>query len=183
MFILRHRDPPTQRRIAMMFRITLTMLLATLATSTVGRGAEITFTPLSMPQGKPETRPGIWFFPDLGKASDILPLKTRVWATKESVTGGVAMKCVFDKGSRGKVAYEEDAYPAGSAGLTCYAKASRRLVVTVGNIPAEVGADWRKLDFPWEKLGADPAKPRIGFQLVVAVKGSLGEHTCTIPHP
>jgi hypothetical protein len=142
--------------------------------------AEITFTPLAMPQGDTESRTGMWFCPDLGKASDILPLKTRVWATKESVTGGVAMKCVFEKGSKAIVAYEKEMYPAGSAGLTLYAKASRPLVVTVGNVPAEVGADWRKLDFPWEKLGTTSEKPRLGFQLVVAVKGPITERTWLI---
>src|SRR5580704_12212965 len=79
--------------------------------------AEVNFTPLDMPQGNTENRTGMWFCPDLGKASEILPLKTRVWATKESVTGGVAMKCVFEKGSRGILAYEKEQYPAGSAGL------------------------------------------------------------------
>src|SRR5947208_17131992 len=86
--------------------------------------SDVTFTPLAMPQGDSENRTGMWFCPDLGKASDVLPLKTRVWATRESVTGGVAMKCLFEAGSRGTVAYEKDAYPAGSAGLTLYAKAS-----------------------------------------------------------
>jgi lysophospholipase L1-like esterase len=142
--------------------------------------AEITFTPLAMPQGDTKSRTGMWFCPDLGKASDILPLKTRVWATKESVTGGVAMKCVFEKGSKTAVAYEKEAYPAGSAGLTLYAKASRPLVVTVGNVPAEVGTDWRKLDFPWEKFGTTFEKPRLGFQLVVAVKGPITERTWLI---
>jgi lysophospholipase L1-like esterase len=142
--------------------------------------AEITFTPLAMPQGDTESRTGMWFCPDLGKVSDMLPLKTRVWATKESVTGGAAMKCVFEKGSKGKVAYEKETYPAGSAGLTLYAKASRPLITMVGNLPAEVGADWRKLDFPWEKLGTTPEKPRIGFQLVVAVKGPITERTWLI---
>jgi lysophospholipase L1-like esterase len=159
------------------------VLTAALMCASVGgavSAADVTFTPLAMSQGDTESRTGMWFCPDLGKSSDILPLKTRVWATRESVTGGAAMKCVFEKGSRGKVAYEKDAYPAGSAGVTLYAKASRPLVITVGNLPAEVGADWRKLDFPWERLGADPAKPRIGFQLVVAVKGPIEERTWLI---
>lgn len=146
----------------------------------LAHGAEIIFTPLSMPQGDTENRTGMWFCPDLGKASDILPLKTRVWATKESVTGGVAMKCLFEKGSKGIVAYEKDAYPAGSAGLTLFAKASRKLTITVGNVPAEIGTDWRKLDFPWEKLGTTPGKPRLGFQLVVAVQGPVQEQTWLI---
>lgn len=141
---------------------------------------EITFTPLAMNQGNTENRTGMWFCPDLGKATDILPLKTRVWATKESVTGGVAMKCVFDKGSKGVLAYEKDAYPAGSAGITLYAKASRKLTVKVGNVPAQVGTEWKKLDFPWEKLGTTRDKPRLGFQLVVTVVGPIEEKTWLI---
>src|ERR1700741_2050779 len=129
----------------MTFRLSWIALLA-LVVACPARGAEITFAPLEMNQGNTENRTGMWFCPDLGKAADILPLKTRVWATKESVTGGVAMKCVFDKGSKGIVAYEKDAYPAGSAGITLYAKASRKLTVKVGNVPAEVGTDWKKLD-------------------------------------
>jgi lysophospholipase L1-like esterase len=141
---------------------------------------EVTFTPLSMPQGDTESRTGMWFCPDLGKASDILPLKTRVWATRESVTGGVAMKCLFEKGSRGVLAYEKEDYPAGSAGITLYAKASRKLTLKVGNIPAEVGTAWKKIDFPWERLGTTRDKPRLGFQLVVAVQGPMEERTWLI---
>src|SRR5947209_19810540 len=87
--------------------------------------AEVTFTPLAMPQGDTESRTGMWFCPDVGQAADILPLKTRVWATRESVTGGVALKCAFATGSRGILAYEAEAYPAGSAGITLYAGPSR----------------------------------------------------------
>ena len=141
---------------------------------------DITFTPLTMPQGDTENRTGMWFCPDLGKSSEILPLKTRVWATKESVTGGVAMKCVFAKGSRGILAYEKDAYPSGSVGITLYARASRKLTVKVGNVPAEVGTEWEKLDFPWERLGTTGDKPRLGFQLVVAVQGPIEERTWLI---
>jgi lysophospholipase L1-like esterase len=139
--------------------------------------ADVTFAPLSMPQGDTESRTGMWFCPDLGKAADILPLKTRVWATKESVTGGVAMKCLFEKGSRGILAYEKETYPAGSAGITLYAKASRPLTLKVGNVPAEIGTDWKKCDFAWEKLGTHRDKPRLGFQLVVAIQGPILERT------
>src|SRR5436305_1046825 len=137
----------------MHIRTCFVTLLAAFAAAGHGLAEEPIFTPLSTAQGNTEDRTGMWFCPDLGKAGDILPLKTRVWATKESVTGGVAMKCVFEKGSRGVLAYEKEAYPAGSAGITLYAKASRKLTVKVGNVPAEVGTDWKKLDFPWEKLG------------------------------
>ncbi len=164
----------------MIFRITLATFLAVIATPLAGLSAEVTFTPLEMNQGNTENRTGMWFCPDLGKAADILPLKTRVWATKESVTGGVAMKCVFEKGSKGILAYEKDGFPANSAGVTLFAKASRKLTIKVGGIPAEVGTEWKKLDFPWEKLGTNRDKPRLGFQLVVTVQGPIEERTWLI---
>src|SRR5271166_1126753 len=139
--------------------VAVSICLATLGASAAA--AEITFTPLSMNQGNTENRTGMWFCPDLGKAADILPLRTRVWATKESVTRGVAMKCVFEKGSKGVVAYEKESYPAGSAGITLYTRASRKLTLKVGNVPAEVSTEWKKLDFPWEKLGAKREKPQL----------------------
>ena len=86
----------------------------------------------------------------------------------------------FREGQPRQSRLREGRLPGRQRGITLYAKASRPLAITVGNIPAEVGADWRKLDFPWERLGADPAKPRIGFQLVVAVKGPIEERTWLI---
>lgn len=139
-----------------------------------------TFTPLDMPQGNTENRTGMWFCPDLGRASDILPLKTRVWATKESVTGGVAMKALFEAGSRGVLAYEKESYPAGSAGITMYAKASRPLIIKVANVPAQLGPEWKRLEFSWERLGTTREKPRLGFQFVVAVQGPIEERTWLI---
>ncbi len=140
--------------------------------------AENTFTPLPMPQGNSENRTGMWFCPDLGKAADILPLKTRVWATRESVTGGVAMKCVFEKGSKGVIAHENTLdFPANSAGLTLYARASRKLTLKVGGVPVEVGTNWKKYDIPWERLGTNRAKPKLGFQLVLTVAGPIEERT------
>jgi hypothetical protein len=149
----------------------LTLTFSSLVLCGHADAAEVSFVPLAMAQGDTEGRTGMWFCPDLGEAADVLPLKTRVWATKESVTGGVAMKCVFEKGSKGIIGYEKDAYPEGSAGITLYAKASRKLTIKVGGAPAEVGAEWRKLDFPWERLGTKGEKPRLGLQLVVAVQG------------
>src|SRR3954452_20915591 len=95
-------------------RSALACIFSLIACAPVAAAGEVTFTPLAMPQGDTESRTGMWVCPDLGRAADILPLKPRVWATRESVTGGVAMKCAFEKGSRGVLAYEEEAYPAGS---------------------------------------------------------------------
>jgi len=131
------------------------------------------FQPLSIPnkQGDSESRTGMWFRPDLGKAEDVLPLKTRVWATKDSVTGGVAMKISFAKGSTGKLAWELDpkGFLSGSAGLTFFAKASHALKLTVHNLPVDVGTDWKKSDLPWDRLGTTKEAPKLGWQLVVVL--------------
>ena len=142
--------------------------------------AESTFLPLTMNQGDSESRTGMWFCPDLGGVKDILPLKTRIWATRESVTGGVAMKCLFEKGSRGIITYEKDTFPAGSAGLTLYARASRRLKLQVARAEAEVGTQWKKIDFSWEALGTQRDKPTLGWQLVLKVAGPIEERTWLI---
>ena len=82
------------------------LTLAAILTTSVAHSAEPTFIPLSTNQGDSETRTGMWFSLDLGTLKGFLSLETCVSATKQSVTGGVAMKCVFEKGSRGLIAYE-----------------------------------------------------------------------------
>jgi lysophospholipase L1-like esterase len=171
--MLPSRTPLSSARIGLFL-----LLVAVPAVS--ARGEEITFTPLDMAQGNTENRTGMWLCPDLGGVNDVLPLKTRAWATRESVTGGVALKCVFEKGSKGTLAYEKDSFPEGSAGITLVAKASRKLTLTVNRIPVEVGTEWKKLDVPWEKLGTSRDKPRLGFQFVLAVTGPIEERTWLI---
>ena len=138
-------------------------------------GAEVTaFLPLVMPQGTTGDT-GMWFCPDLGKASEILPVKT-VWATKESVTGGVAMEpCFFEKGAPGHVAYERNV-SAGGAESPCMLKGSLKLTLKGGTTAAEVGTAWQKLDFP---CGTSRDRPRLGFQLVVAVQGPIENYRLT----
>src|SRR4051794_32674991 len=101
----------------MRYRAALAAALAALAACGPAPAGEGTFTPLAMPQGDTGGRPGMCFCPAWAGAAEPLPLKPRVWPTRESVPGGVAMKCAFEKGSRGAVAYETAAFPAGSAGL------------------------------------------------------------------
>jgi lysophospholipase L1-like esterase len=154
--------------------------LAALLTASIAHSAEPKFIPLSMNQGDSETRTGMWFSPDLGTLEEVLPLKTRVSATKQSVTGGVAMKCLFEKGSRGIIAYEMVKTPVGSAGLTFYAKASRKLKLRVGGIESEVGTEWKKIDLPWERLGTTRDKPTLGWQLTFQVVGPIESRTWLI---
>jgi len=123
------------------------------------------FTPLGHGQDNSENRTGLWFCPKLGGASEILPLKTRLYATKDSVTDGVALRVEVDAGSRGIITLENSPYPAGSAGITMYAKASEELQLTIkGRATFRVTTDWSKIDIPWEMLGTTREERNIGYQ-------------------
>ncbi|MBA2479144.1 MAG: SGNH/GDSL hydrolase family protein [Planctomycetes bacterium] len=142
--------------------------------------AEVTFTSIGMDQESFESHTGMWFRPDQGTGVQAAAVPTRVWATKESVTGGVALKCVFDKGATGKFALEKADYPPGSAGITFYAKASRPMKAVVNNVSADVGTDWTKVDFAWDKIGTTADKPNLGWQFVVTFQGPFDERAWVI---
>jgi hypothetical protein len=158
---------------------TLVLTLAAIASITLP-GAETVFTPFDNPQGNSENHTGMWLRPNLGKAEEVLPLKTRLWATKESVTGGVALKCVFEKGAVGLLTFEKDTYPP-SAGLTFYAKASKPLKLLVNKtVTVEAGTEWKKIDVPWEKLGTTREKPTVAWQFFLKVLTPIDERTTLI---
>ncbi len=141
---------------------------------------EATFIPLGFQEHDLERHTGLWLRPDLGTADTVLPLTTRIWATRESVTDGVALKCVFAPGSTGRIQIENESLPAGSAGFTLHAKASRPLKLALGQAAKPVGTEWTKLDWPWAELGADPAAPTIGWQVALTVQGPISESTWLI---
>ena len=123
------------------------------------------FTPMAQKADNWENRTGLWVCPKLGGASDIVPLAVRLYATKESVTDGVALRVGVKKGSTGTITFENSPFPAGTAGITLYAKASEDLELTTkGRTTFAVTTDWRKIDIPWQQLGTSGEKPDIGWQ-------------------
>lgn len=61
--------------------------------------------------------------------------------------------------------YENADFPPNTAGFTLYTKASVPVNCNIrGNAPFSVTTEWAKIDIPWAKFGADPAKPAIGWQ-------------------
>jgi hypothetical protein len=123
----------------------------------------------------------MWLCADLGTAADLLPLKTKLWATKESVTGGVALKYQFAPGSTGSLNWENwNQLPAGSAGLTFYAKASRPLKLNVNAAQAEIGTEWKKIDLPWKAFGTARDKPELGWLLKISVAEPIRQVTWLI---
>jgi lysophospholipase L1-like esterase len=149
------------------------------------RAGDSKFTPLTQPGGESnsEVNTGEWFRPDLGTASDIIPLKTRVHATKESVTDGVAMKWTFEKGSTGLITYEKGKIDTTAAGFTLYAKASKPIKFRIcPNANAEmkkvveIGTEWKKYDFPFNEIDFNNDWWQIIFQVV----GPIEEHTWLI---
>jgi len=142
---------------------------------------EPAFAPLAFNQGTTESRTGMWLCADLGKAQDILPLKTRLWATKESVTGGVALKCLFEPGSKASLNWENlYKLPADAAGVTLYAKASRPLKLRIAKAVAQVGTGWKKLDLSWKALGTTREKRDVGWLLTISVADPIRERTWLI---
>ncbi len=142
---------------------------------------ESAFAPLAFNQGNTETHTGMWLCADLGKAQDILPLKTRLWATRESVTGGVALKCLFEPGSKASLNWENmDKFPADAAGITLYARASRPLKLNVAKAVADVGTEWRKLDLAWVALGTTRERRDVGWLLTISVAGPIEQRTWLI---
>jgi lysophospholipase L1-like esterase len=144
-----------------------------------------TFTPLLYQNGEcnTEANTGEWLRPDLGTPGEVIPLKTRVCATKESVTDGVAMKCIFEKGSKGLLAFEKWKVDASAAGFTLYAKASRPIkfrICTNANAEmkkvVEIGTEWKKYDFPFKEIDYNDGWWQILFQVV----GPIDEHTTLI---
>jgi lysophospholipase L1-like esterase len=144
-------------------RIRNVVLLSILFAASLSFGSE--FYPLFRAEDNFEAKTGIWLRPDLGTKDTVLPLKTRLWATKESVTGGAALKIVMEKGSKGSLSHEMEMDKfKGTAGVTFFAKASRPLKVKVGNATADVGTEWKKIDLAWDAVGKFDWK---GFMITV----------------
>lgn len=127
------------------------------------------FTPLGNsgdPSENWESRTGLWACPSYGNdPSKVLPLGIRTYATKESVTDGVALRIEFAKGAMGSITYENAPFPAGSAGMTLYVKGSDEFEMSIrGAATFKVTKAWQKIDLPWEKLGTTRDKPDIGYQ-------------------
>jgi len=158
------------------------LLFVLLAIQLVARAGESNFTPIKFDEDTSEEKTALWCRPNQGTPDTLLPLKTRVWATKESVTGGVAMKLSFDKGSTGKFAIEQETpFPKGLAGLTFYARASRALKLNFcRKATLDVGTDWKKYDVTWEQVGLNKDAPKFDWQIEFAVEGGINEKTWLI---
>ncbi len=128
------------------------------------------FVPLHHDADDMENRTGLWLCPRLERPAASEPfVGTRLYATREAVTGGVALRIEIPKGSRGIVTYEHSPLPAGSAGITFYARASEPLDLTLKNVLVRVGTTWAKHDVPWAALGTKPDAPDIGYEFTLGL--------------
>jgi lysophospholipase L1-like esterase len=134
------------------------------------------FTPISHGDENWEQHTGLWVCPRLGGASDILPLSTRLYATCQSVTDGVALRIDISKDSKGTITMENSPFQPDSAGITFYAKASSPLEVVVANrTKVNVTSQWQKFDITWEKLGTEKSKPSLGWEFQLELASSAKE--------
>ncbi|MFB3892556.1 MAG: SGNH/GDSL hydrolase family protein [Phycisphaerae bacterium] len=144
--------------------------LAVVVAAAFPLAARAEFTPMKHGGDNSENRTGLWFCVEVGGPGRALPLPARMYATKESVTDGVALRVDVVKGNKGTIQYENDAWPAGTAGITMYAKASEPLELTVkGRAAFKVTTEWKKIDLTWEQLGTTPDKRDIGYQFAVGL--------------
>jgi len=135
------------------------------------------FTPLGHGEDNFENRTGLWICPKLPGVEEVLPLTVRLYATRESVTGGVALRVDVGKGSTGTITLENDPYPVGSAGITMVTKASEELQLTIkGKANFTVTTEWQKIDVPWAKLGTTSEKPDIGYQFEMGLAQPADHH-------
>lgn len=116
-----------------------------------------------------ESRAGLWACPCYGdKANEVLPLRCRTYATKESVTDGVALRIEIKKGGLGLVTYEHAPFPPDTAGMTLFVKGSEAVEMSIcGRATFQVTKEWRKVDLPWERFYATREKPEVGWQFDV----------------
>jgi len=131
------------------------------------------FAPLWNPawECNTETNTGEWLRPNLGAAKDIIPLKTRIYATKEAVTDGVAMKIIFEKGSTGILTFERArstlAPPAHAVCESLRAGQVPHLHQCRPNVkPVRIGTDWKKYDFPFKDIEYNNDWWQILFQVM-----------------
>ena len=128
------------------------------------------FRPLNHDADDMENRTGLWLCPRLERGPAGPSVGTRLYATREAVTGGVALRIAIPKGSRGIVTYEHSPLPAGAAGITFYARASEPLDLTVGKSAAvRAATGWIKHDVPWAALGTKPDAPDIGYEFTLGL--------------
>lgn len=132
------------------------------------------FRPLNHGSDNMENRTGLWLCPRLERGGPAGPVVgTRLYATREAVTGGVALRIEIPKGSRGTVTYEHSPLPAGTAGITFYARASEPLDLIVGKSAAgRAGTTWAKHDVGWAALGTRADAPDIGYEFTLGLAAS-----------
>jgi lysophospholipase L1-like esterase len=132
------------------------------------------FTPMKHGGDSTENRTGLWFCAAVGGPGKALPLPARIYATKESVTDGVAMRVEVPAGQSGNIVYENSPWPAGTAGITLYAKASEPMELTIkGRAKFAVTTEWKKIDLSWEQLGTTADKRDIGYQFAIGLAKPL----------
>lgn len=127
-----------------------TFALAAAVLCTHAQGAFTPFTKAAVETTESHT--GLWSGAWMTVPDPLLPIETLVQATKEAVTGGVAMKVIVRPGSIGRVTYE---HALGGTftpnGLTFCVKASRDVTMQVFR-PSRPGSQTFSATTSWQKI-------------------------------
>jgi lysophospholipase L1-like esterase len=106
------------------------------------------FTPLTTAADDSENHTGVWFASWMTLPDPVIPIETLVQATKEAVTGGVALKVIVQPGSIGRIMYETDLT---NKNLTFYVKASANTTMRVFR-PSTNGSQTFNATTAWHKI-------------------------------
>ena len=127
-----------------------------------------------------ESHTGLWFGTWMTSNTPKLPIETLTRATKEAVTGGVALKVIARPGSIGRISYEHERGATFSpAILTFYAKASRNVSLRVfrSTIPATTVV---QLTTQWQKFNIDTTGKAIDWLLTFELAQAASQETSYI---
>jgi len=106
------------------------------------------FTPLTTAADDSENHTGVWFASWMTLPNPLIPIETLVRATKEAVTGGVALKVIVQPGSIGRIMYETDLT---NKNLTFYVKASANTTMRIFR-PSTNGSQTFNATTAWHKV-------------------------------
>lgn len=138
---------------------------------------EIKFYPLSCNKATTESHPGLWMCLSLEKAKNFGENKSRMFATNDAVTDGIALKVNVMKGFRGILEMQDDDYPENTVGITFYIKASQKLKMSVNmdktKFDFEATKGWTKINIPWSKLGTTKEKRKIDYWFKIGFSKSI----------
>ncbi len=149
-------------------------LLGAMALAGVCTTASAAFAPFEKAGQTTESHTGLWFGAWMTTPDPLLPIETVVHATKEAVTGGVALKVIARPDSIGRIIYEHGLGSFSPPGLTFCVKASKNVTMRVFR-PGKSGTQTFSATTSWQKI--DITTGTVDWLLSFELDGPAAEET------